>query len=385
MNTKLKLISCLVPLAFMGRTVIAQPFDAGSTGADGALIVTSNRTLNLPPDGVFNFTTINVAAGTTLTFNRNALNTPLYLLAQSNVTINGAVDVSGGSGNNTGPGRGGPGGLDGGYPGLDANTPPGTGLGPGGAGGGIACCVANSVGAGGYGSIGGHPSTTNKGAAYGSPLLIPLAGGSGGGGLIGNPFGGGGGGGAILIASSTRIDINSPGIVRANGGGNCGVAVNGGSGGAIRLVAPLITGNGTLNAIGLCTGGDGRIRVDTTNRRSVVFTSDPTPSIGANLVVFPTPIPRLDIVEAAGTTIPEGTNAPVTIQLPFNSTTNRTVTVQARDFNAVVLIAVALTPDAGRAVVYQGTIDNLASNPAQTVINVTVPVNTVVSVNAWTR
>src|SRR5262245_49225839 len=168
MKTMLKLILCLVPTAFIGPVAIGQPFDAGSTGADGVLNVTSNRTLNVPPDGVFNFTTITVAAGTTLTFNRNALNTPVYLLAQSNVTINGTIDVSGTSGNSTGPGRGGPGGFDGGYPGLDANTPPGSGLGPGGAAGGIACCSANTVGAGGYGSIGGHSSTTNKGATYGS-------------------------------------------------------------------------------------------------------------------------------------------------------------------------------------------------------------------------
>lgn len=381
----LNLITCLVPLLLAGFAASGQPFDAGSTGADGALNVTSNRTLNMPPDGVFHFTTINVAAGTQLTFNRNPLNTPVYLLAQGNVTINGTVDVTGGVGNNISPGRGGPGGFDGGYPGLDVNTPNGSGLGPGGAGGGVACCSASTVGAGGYATIGGQAISTNKGAVYGSPLLIPMVGGSGGGGHSGNTFGGGGGGGAILIASNTRIDINGAGTVRANGGGNCGIAPNGGSGGAIRLVAPLVTGNGTLNAVGVCNGGDGRIRIDTTARRSVFFTGPPAPSIGANLVVFPSPIPRLDIVEAAGTTIPEGTNGPVTIQLPFNSTTNRTVTVQARDFNAVVPISVALTPDAGRAVVYQGTIDNLAGNPAQTTINVTVPVNTVVTVNAWTR
>ncbi len=385
MKTMRQLIIGLIALTLGAMAATAQPFDAGSTGADGALNVTSNRTLNLPPDGIFNFTTINVAAGTTLTFNRNPLNTPVYLLATSNVTINGTVDVSGSAGNSTGPGRGGPGAFDGGYPGLDANTPPGAGQGPGGAAGGIVCCSANTVGAGGYGFLGGHSSTTNKGPVYGSPLLIPLVGGSGAGGQISPNWGGGGGGGAILIASSTRIDVNSPGIIRANGGGNCAVGQNGGSGGAIRMIAPLVTGSGTLNAIGQCSGGDGRIRIDSTNRRAIVFPATPTPSLGANLAVFPTSIPRLDIITAAGTDIPEGTGAPVSIQLPFGSTTNRTVTVQARDFNAVVPISVALTPDSGRALIYQSTIDNQASNPAQATINVTVPVNVVVSVNAWTR
>jgi hypothetical protein len=386
MKTMRQLITILVILLTVTSMAMAQPFDAGSTGADGPLNVTVNTTLNLPPSGIFNYTTINVAAGVTLSFNRNALNTPVYLLATSNVTINGAIDVSGSAGSGSGGGRGGPGGFDGGYPGLDANTPPGAGLGPGGAPGGGQCCFSGSAGAGGYATIGGATQTTNKGATYGSPLLIPLVGGSGGGGQSSTIIGGGGGGGAILIGSNTRIDVNAPsGIIRANGGGFCPNGPNGGSGGAIRLVAPLVTGNGTLNAIGACNGGDGRIRLDTTNRRAVSFSGPPTPSIGANLAVFPTPIPRLDIVDAAGTSIPEGTNGPVTIQLPFGSSSNRTVTVQARDFNAVVPISVVLTPDSGRAQVYLSTIDNAASNPAQATVDVTVPVNTVVSVNAWTR
>lgn len=385
MKTMRKLITIFVISLAVTGVAVAQPFDAGSTGADGPLNVTANTTLTLPPSGIFNFTTINIASGATLTFNRNALNTPVYLLATSNVTISGTIDVSGGSGNGTAPGRGGPGGFDGGYPGLDANTPPGAGFGPGGGPPGAQCCFSGSAGAGGYATIGGASQTTNKSATYGSPLLIPLVGGSGGGGQSSSTiWGGGGGGGAILIGSSTRIDVI--GTIRANGGANCILGSgNGGSGGAIRLVAPLVTGGGSVQALGVCNGGDGRIRIDTTSRRSITFSSSPGASIGANLVVFPTPLPRLDIVDAAGTAILEGTNGPVTIQLPFGSSSNRTVTVQARDFNAVVPISVVLTPDSGRPSVYLSTIDNQASNPAQTVVDVTVPVNTVVSVNAWTR
>jgi hypothetical protein len=384
MKTKLqRAASCVALLGITTSAALAQPFDAGSTGADGALNVTSNTTLTLPPNGIFNFTTISVPAGVTLKFTPNALNTPVYLLATSNVTINGTIDVSGQGGSSTGGGRGGPGGFDGGYPGLDANTPPGAGLGPGGAAGGPPCCSAGASGAGGYGTLGGHSSTTNKGAVYGSPLLIPLAGGSGGGGQSGPAVGGGGGGGAILIGSNTRIDINSPGLIRANGGA-C-ASINDGSGGAIRLVAPLITGNGSLTADGPCSGGSGRIRVDTTNRRAMTLASTPAASIGANMAVFPTPIPRLDVIDAAGTAIPEGAGAPVSVQLPYGSTTNRTVTVQARGFNAQVPINLVLTPDSGARAVYPATIDNQASNPAQITINVTIPVNVVVTINAWTR
>jgi hypothetical protein len=386
MKTKLQRITALATClgATLANSVLAQPFDAGSTGADGPLNITSNTVLALPTNGIFHFTTIHVAAGTTLTFTRNSLNTPVHLLAVSNVTINGTIDVSGQFGNSTAGGRGGPGGFDGGMPGLDANTPPGAGYGPGAGRGGAQCCGISSAGAGGYSGAGGQ-TTTNKGAAYGSPLLMPLAGGSGGGGYAGNPgVGGGGGGGAILIASSTRIDINNPGRVLANGSGGC---YNDGSGGAIRLLAPLVTGNGTLNAFPGCNGGGsaGRIRVDTTNRRLMTLVSSPVASIGANMASFPNVSSRLDIVEAAGTTIPVGTPAPVSVQLPFGSTSNRTVTVQASDFNAVVPISVVLTPDSGAPLVYQTTIDNLANNPAQTVVNVNVPVNVVVTINAWTR
>lgn len=104
------------------------------------------------------------------------------------------------------------------------------------------------------------------------------------------------------------------------------------------------------------------------------------------MTVFPNPLPRLDIISAAGTAIPQGSASPVTIQLPFGSSTNRTVTVQARDFGEQVPIRVVLTPESGVPISYDATINNTAgNNPATTTVNVTVPVNTKVAVNAWTR
>jgi hypothetical protein len=41
---------------------LAQPFNSGSDGSYGPLNVTSNTTLQLPPDGIFKCTTITVAA-----------------------------------------------------------------------------------------------------------------------------------------------------------------------------------------------------------------------------------------------------------------------------------------------------------------------------------
>jgi hypothetical protein len=102
---------------------------------------------------------------------------------------------------------------------------------------------------------------------------MPLRGGSGGGGggttaVAGG--GGGAGGGALRIFSSISIAV--AGAITANGGAG-GVDPNlgggGGSGGSIHLIAPAITGSGTLSAIGGGHGNNaslvasrGRIRLD---------------------------------------------------------------------------------------------------------------------------
>jgi hypothetical protein len=193
--------------------------------------------------------------------------------------------------------------------------------------------------------------------------------------------GGGGGGGAILIASSTRIDLPSTGRVYSK---FPSFNFNDGSGGAIRLVAPIVAGNGAIDVTG-GYGGNGRVRIDSLANN---LTTTPSGSFTAGrfMVVFPTPLPRLDIMEAAGTIIPEGTNGVVQVLLPYNSDTNRTVTLQARDFGAVVAVDLLLTPDAGSRQVYALSITNTAgNNPAQVVVPVVIPVNTLVTIHAWTR
>jgi len=156
-------------------------------------------------------------------------------------------------------------------------------------------------------------------------------------------------------------------------------------------VAPIVSGGGTINvqggvANGSSYGGLGRIRIDTIDRTSLQLVFQGPASVGAFMMVFLTPLPRLDILQAADTDIPEGNPAPVQVQLPFGSTTNRTVTVQARDFNASVPISLVLTPESGLPQIYTTNINNIAgSNPASVTIPVTLPVNTLVTVNAWTR
>lgn len=290
-------------LAFAATGVHA--FDSGSTGADGALNPTVNTEIQLPPSGVLNYTTINIPSGVTVKFKRNAMNTPVYLLASGNVTIAGAIDINGKTAAATGtagdgvvaddgtPGEGGPGGYDGGRGGRDdlAQTPAiirgGAGLGPGGAMGGVeggdGCgsdgryirYIGGSAGfaskqpefyyyPGGYYANNCAATSPAPGNAYGSAILQPLIGGSGGGGGRGGAnfpgSGGGGGGGALLIASSGTVTLTgsigaSGGYGGAVAGTNSGGSGGGGSGGAVRIVATSVTGAGSITANYACPQG----------------------------------------------------------------------------------------------------------------------------------
>ncbi len=386
MNTKaIQLLrTCLVLLTAL--PALAQTFSSGSTGADGPLnATTKNVVLDVPPNGIFNFTTINIASGIQVTFRRNAANTPVYFLTTGNVTIAGAIYLDGSGGSSVAGGLGAPGGGDGGSPGS-VGVPPGAGYGPGAGRGGTPTVAVDGAGGGSFSTVGTAGSNTNKGVLYANALLLPLIGGSGGGGTSGTPgAGGGGGGGGILIASSTRIDM--AGGVFARGGNGSGGAYNGGSGGGIRLIAPVIAGNGTVSVDSPAGCGFGRIRVDAIDRSGMNFNfvSSSVTSVGSLMLVFPSPLPRLDILEAAGTPIAEG-SGPVIVQLPFGSSPNRTIKVQARDFNATVPITVMLTPDHGTPLVYTSKIENTGTqNPATISVDVVLPVNEQTTVSVYSK
>ena len=358
-------------------------FSSGSNGSYGPLDVTENTTLDLPADGIFHCTTITIAQNTTLRFNRNALNTPVYLLATGDVTIDGTIDVSGTAGSGGIPGQGGPGGFDGGF-GAFQGFPAGDGQGPGGGpnryGGVFAAELANN---------------TN---VYGNTLLSPLIGGSGG--AAGANGAGGGGGGAILVASSTKISLGSSGRINSLGGNGPGVGPSGGggggSGGAIRLVAPIVEGSGTLYVDGGRDGnfGDayhyegsfGRTRIDTEDRfahRNITLAGKGTR--GSQMFVFPPEGRALNIIQAAGTDIPEDSAAPVIISLPLGSPTTQTVRVQARNFTEDVPIRVRITPENAASAVFDGVIAQASGDPPFADIEVELPLDTVCYVHAWTR
>lgn len=368
----------------------AQGFDVGSTGEQGDLVINANTTLDLPPDGRIHVRNLTVNAGVTLQFRKNLRNTPVFILAQSNIVVNGVISVNGGNRGTLTGGIGGPGGFDGGKPGFGSEFAPGHGYGPGAGRAGVnSCNDAIGVAAGGsFGNL-GFGSTNG---VYGDSLLLTLIGGSGGGGGAGSSLeGGGGGGGAILLAANNRITIN--GTVSALGGFG-GACNNPGSGGAIRLVAFRVEGTGTLDcrsgpSAGRGPGsgdrGFGRIRVDTLERSGLtfgglfgIFTA------GSNLISIPPNVPTLETIEAAGNPVAQG-GGPVVFVLPFNSSPNQSVRVQARDFGRRVPILVTLTPDSGTPIQVAAEINNETENPASTSIPFTLPTNTRVTVHAWTR
>jgi hypothetical protein len=209
--------------------------NTGSNGSDGALNPATSTVINMAdhPNGVYQYTSVNIRTNVTVTFIPNANNSPVTWLVQSSVVINGQVNVSAQNVTGSQGGLGGPGGYRGGD-GKNGNSPATSGQGPGGA-------------------------EPNQHAYYnyGNVFLVPLLGGSGGGGESdSNPsqWGGGGGGGAILIAASTSVTVNGGIHTDGSCGGYCG------SGGAIRLVASQISGRGQLTAN---AGNYGRIRFDT--------------------------------------------------------------------------------------------------------------------------
>jgi hypothetical protein len=245
-----------------------------SDGSDGAFVAVAGSNvidLTLPgrEDGILNFTTITIPANATVSFKRNALNTPVFMAATGNIDLLGTVNVSAG-GNLAGPGGG-----EGGSAGLgDVNCTAaecrlatggggvlGGNAGPNADAGGIKSTPGYAGSGGGMATAGlaADPSRFSRSApptAALSQLPAPLVGGSGGGGgggwmFFGVELGGGAGGdGGGAIQFSTLADILFGGTVLANGAngsyaftnsGGTGGPGGGGSGGNVQMVADHIT------------------------------------------------------------------------------------------------------------------------------------------------
>lgn len=277
---KLMLSVALLAASSAGAAVPSLSDFSLSDGSDGAFHPTGNVTLDLPDDGIFNFTAIDIPNGVTVRFRRNEDNTPVFLRATGAVSVRGVIDVSAGLVD--------PADLD--NPGLGYIRPATTSLGgPGAGGGGIAgygdttCVGADCRDAGPGGGLSGGPAgltpthaglkvfgdggggggmatpgetavryTTGAAGAPAVPFPEPFLGGSGGGGGSGWYFfgvqlsggAGGGGGGALLISTPETIAVEGSLLaLGANGGwafanvGGQGGPGGGGSGGNIALVS----------------------------------------------------------------------------------------------------------------------------------------------------
>lgn len=238
-----------------------QSFPSGSTGADGDLVIntpgpTAFTTAPVGGGSVYNFKSIQIASGSTLVLSGGKFPNPIYFLSQGAVIIAGTIDLSGQSGTQvttpaqrTGPTVPGSGGYGGGAVSF-AGNPALPGLGPAGGRTGAICIIGTGYGAG-------------SGGFTGNQFLVPLVGGSGG---AGSDVSGGAGGGALLIASSVSITVD--GAIVANGGNALnisGFASGNGGGGGVRLVAPTISGTGTITAVAGtngCKGTDGVVRLE---------------------------------------------------------------------------------------------------------------------------
>jgi len=353
-----------------------QTFSSGSTGADGALNLTTPGTIIFNPkafspplnpagDNVFNFTTINIAKGVTLKLSSAYLNGPVYWLAQGTVTINGTIDLGGANGQDLSnvtslrvPAAGGPGGYNGGVGGNNGGPLPFTpqpGNGPGGGASASGCCAQGST-------------QGKNGSFTGNPYLIPLIGGSGGGGgetfwnALGNASpsfagGGGGGGGAILIASSASITYS--GVISANGGSGggdrglttspCGAGCGGsGGGGAIRLVAPVISQ--TTGGDGPClNGGVGTLYAAV--YRIEAFTFNPTFGGGCENVKTSTPI-----------SVAAPSTPPSSLKVVSLVTSSGTIPINANPFSfpdAVINSSGPITVNVQAQYIPLGTIPNI--------------------------
>jgi hypothetical protein len=192
-----------------------------------------------------------------------------------------------------------------------------------------------------------------------------------------------------LVASSLRISFTN-GTVSSRGGSLLVADAGAGSGGAIRFIGPEIRGTGLVTVDGgisrnlLLHGGGGRIRIDTADRSALAVAFVGKVSSGVLSTVFPSTVPRLDIVRAGGQAVPEGAQNGVVINLPAGSPATQTVVLRARDFPGPVGVAVSVVPEYGASATFTATI-NMNTNPAEGTVSVSLPVGVTCRIYAWTR
>jgi hypothetical protein len=359
---------CTVVGILVGAPVFGQ-YDSGSDGSDGMLYVYEDKVVDLRLGGtgagtgtydeerwvvIFNYSTIIIEEGVTVTFINHPSGAAVVWLAQSDVTIQGTVNLDGADGEGypafSEPG---PGGFGGGRE-ENAEAASSGGFGPGGG----SPTLGYGGGGGGYGTPGTtYGSSGAGGQVYGSQSIVPLIGGSGGG--AGTSGSGGAGGGAILIASSGAIVVD--GTITARGGSGGGSSAGAGSGGAIRLIANAISGVGVLDATGATygsDGGEGRVRLEA-NPLPVNFsgTVQPPPSEALPRPLFPSSsAPTLHISQIGEYYAPTYPNAGVvTNDVSIFSMAPVPVVIGATNIPVGTRVTVRVVPEQGEAFLEEST------------------------------
>ena len=279
-----------LPQALSGHTTVSAGATVdGGTGADGTLDLslgsssggctgtglswnagTSTCTIATDTKSTFNFTTINIPSGTTLTV--SGLTAPT-LNATGNITVAGAIQLSGlgygggggggagtyeadagnGGGASAGAGGGGGGSADSGYSGYCPTAGSGgtaTGGGTSGSNGTGGCGPSGGTRVGG---AGGRGQQLNNGGS-GSTGYGPAGAGGGGGNYSGTggngPSGTGGDGG--YLGSNANSDTSTDTSVQIGSGGGGGGGANG------QGTRPLDGANGAVGEGSNGGGGGGR-------------------------------------------------------------------------------------------------------------------------------
>ena len=360
-------------------------------GSDGPLTLTTPGTVDLSSlgkdpdrDNVYNFTTINIGSGVTLTMSGQKIDGPVAFLSQGDVVIAGTMDLRGGNGHPSTS-----------IPSLRLPSIPGPGGYPGGVGGDLINAAQPGGGPAGGSAGNGTANGAHGGGFSGNSFLVPLVGGSGGGGQrAGCGFcttdGGGAGGGAILVASSTSITVS--GSILASGGGpgnpdsvnqpqGNSFCAGGGSGGAVRLVAPVLKGSGTINvsrgfAIGGATATGGTVRLEAFQNLSGLSALG-----GATVRASPTalalgPHPSLRVVSIGGFAVPASPTGSFTVpDVTINTPSPVPVNIEARNIPAGTIVRLLVFSESAPDMVLDtpGLVAQGADGLLTTSISVTFP------------
>ena len=174
----------LLSAILLASSPILWAFESGSDDSDGVLSPVISTQVAAKADGIYNFSSINIPAGVTISFEKNAANTPITLLVSGDVTVSGTINLNGGDSADVGaagngalgddglPGIGGPGGFDGGLGGTVANVLGAAGVGPGGGGEARGNVTGANVNQLGRGCGGGGAGFAENGVIGGSRLFI---------------------------------------------------------------------------------------------------------------------------------------------------------------------------------------------------------------------